>query len=396
MKSRVISFMLALCILFTGCGAANTGDTTVGMNTENSEATTEEASDVSVEPEDVDAVGTPSEYDTTIDTDAETDTEDADTTENVESEVEEPEVVEPQLTEEQKLWQTRIIANAKNNLNVRAEASKDAAIVGKLDRGDYGEILERGSEWTKIKSGNVEGYVANQYCLFGDEAMAQAKELAKTMATVTAGVLRVRKDMSTDSKIITKVEKGEKIEVNQDVETNDGWVAVIFDENTYYMSSEYVSVDVELSVGKTMDEIKEEQRKEEEKKKAEAAAKRKEQEKEILANASDVELLAALIYCEAGHQPYAGKLAVGACVMNRMKHKNYPDTLRGVIYQKGQFSPARSGKLMKVLKGKKANAECIKAAKEALAGVDNTNGCRSFRLASTGRKGLVIGDIVFF
>ena len=112
--------------------------------------------------------------------------------------------------------------------------------------------------------------------------------------------------------------------------------------------------------------------------------------------ATDLELLAALIYCEAGAEPYEAQLAVGACVINRMKHRHYPDTIKGVIFQKNQFTPAMSGKVARILISGKTTASCKKAAAAALAGEDNTSGCRSFRIASTGRKGIVYGKIVFF
>ncbi len=54
-------------------------------------------------------------------------------------------------------------------------------------------------------------------------------------------------------------------------------------------------------------------------------------------------LLAALIYCEAGNQPYEGQVAVGAVVMNRVRSGSYPNTISEVIYQSGQFGPAMTG-----------------------------------------------------
>lgn len=90
---------------------------------------------------------------------------------------------------------------------------------------------------------------------------------------------------------------------------------------------------------------------------------------------ANVRLLASLIYCEAGDQNYSGKLAVGIVVMNRVRSNDYPDTLRGVIYQKSQFGPASSGLLKETVKryknGKftsKDEKQCIRAAKEALKG----------------------------
>lgn len=90
-------------------------------------------------------------------------------------------------------------------------------------------------------------------------------------------------------------------------------------------------------------------------------------------------LLANLIYCEAGGEIYAGKLAVGAVVINRLLNGAFPDTIVGVIYQKNQFSPAASGRLALALAQNKANAACYKAADEAMAGSTNVGGCLFFR-----------------
>ena len=113
------------------------------------------------------------------------------------------------------------------------------------------------------------------------------------------------------------------------------------------------------------------------------------------ASASDLELFAALIECEAGSTDYEGMLAVASVVVNRMNSSYYPDTLRGVIYQSGQFPPAHNGLVDKKLK-RGVKDSCLQAAKDALAGKNNVGDCLSFRAASTGHAGTVIGDNVFF
>jgi len=89
----------------------------------------------------------------------------------------------------------------------------------------------------------------------------------------------------------------------------------------------------------------------------------------------DVKVLATIIFCEAGNQCYAGKLAVGCVVMNRKRSSQFPNSVEGVIRQRSQFSPVASGKwraeMRKYSAGKYkkgAKAECVKAAKEALEG----------------------------
>lgn len=81
------------------------------------------------------------------------------------------------------------------------------------------------------------------------------------------------------------------------------------------------------------------------------------------AKSDDAYLLAQIINAEANDEPYNGKLAVGNVVMNRVNHPDFPDTIRDVIYQKGQFQPVRNGSI-----NKKPSDDSIKAANEALNG----------------------------
>lgn len=107
-------------------------------------------------------------------------------------------------------------------------------------------------------------------------------------------------------------------------------------------------------------------------------------------------LLANLIYCEAGNQPYAGQLAVGAVVINRVLSSKFPDTVVGVIYQNKQFSPVGSGRLQLALTANKATQRCYQAADEAMSGVTNVGNCLFFRTPIDGLTGIVIGGHVFY
>lgn len=111
-------------------------------------------------------------------------------------------------------------------------------------------------------------------------------------------------------------------------------------------------------------------------------------------NASDVAMLAALIQCEAGGESYEGKLAVGSVVMNRVDSSYFPDTVVGVIYQSGQFSPVASGRFAVVLSSG-TDASCVQAATEVLAGTRTLN-CLYFRRNNGLINGTVIGNHVFY
>lgn len=128
---------------------------------------------------------------------------------------------------------------------------------------------------------------------------------------------------------------------------------------------------------------------EEERKAAEEAARIA---AEKAAAQADRELLASLIFCEAGNQPYEGQVAVGAVVMNRVKSGAYPNTISEVIYQSGQFTPAMTGWLDSVRANAGYTASAMQAAEEALAGSSPVGDCLYF---STGGWGMRIGDHYF-
>ncbi|MCR4641092.1 MAG: cell wall hydrolase [Lachnospiraceae bacterium] len=107
-------------------------------------------------------------------------------------------------------------------------------------------------------------------------------------------------------------------------------------------------------------------------------------------------LLANLIYCEAGGEPYEGQVAVGAVVINRVLSSVYPDTVTGVIYQRFQFSPVNSGMLANALAVDKATPSCYRAADEAMSGVTNVGNCVYFRTPIPGLEGIRIGGHIFY
>lgn len=111
-------------------------------------------------------------------------------------------------------------------------------------------------------------------------------------------------------------------------------------------------------------------------------------------SSSDISILAAIIECEAGGESYEGKLAVGSVVLNRVRSSHFPNTIAGVIYQSGQFSPVASGRFASVL-ARGANQSCIKAAKEVLGGNITLNSLY-FRRNNGTISGTVIGNHVFY
>lgn len=320
---------------------------------------------------------------------------------------------QPQLTQEQQEWQTKLMPKVEESLNVRAQADEQSDIVGKLYKGSVADIVENDGTWAHIKSGNVDGYVNVSYCVTGTDALSYAYDTCGEIATVNTDGLRVREAANTESKALEVADQGKTYQVDRAAQAQDGWIAVVSDSQTGYIAADYATRSLNTRVGITIEEEqaqiaaqKEAERKAAEEKAAAEAAKAAQkntsentssnkaettQGEAVSAGADDLTLLAAIIECEAGGESYECQLAVGAAVINRVKSSSYPNSISGVIYQKGQFGPASSGKLARKLSGS-ISSSCYSAAQEAMSGVDNTGGCTSF---NDHGSGISIGNMKF-
>lgn len=279
-----------------------------------------------------------------------------------------------------------VMANVTTALNVRVEPDENAEKVGKLYKDCGGTILEQRDGWTKLQSGNIIGWASDEYLLFGEDALALANNVGRMVATINTETLRVRMEPSTEAGVYGLLPQGEIVEVLE--ESDDGWVCIDFEGNNGYVSTEYVLTDFIIDSGETMEEIKARQAAEEE-------AKRHKNYGQYTTDADTKLLLAALIQCEAGSECYEGQVAVGAVVMNRVRSGAYPDSIHGVIYASGQFTPAMNGKVNSVYESGRIYDSCIRAAEEALSGVSNVGDLTHFR-RNNGQEGIVIGNHVFY
>lgn len=296
-------------------------------------------------------------------------------------------------------------------LNVRSEPSEDAERVGYLYADCGGTILERKDGWTKLESGELVGWAKDEYLLFGEDAVEELGDVGRLIARVTGETLRIRKEPSTDAQVYDLAAQGDALEVvnkvqlhySDGIELDAEWAAVDYEGETGYVSSEYIEIDFEYDHGETLEEVAaRQQAAEEEEASADSGAGTGSQPSpgrqnagSIPAGTSDATLLAALIQCEAGNESYEGQLAVGAVVVNRVKSASYPDTVSDVIFASGQFTPAGSGKVARLIANGNISSSCIQAANEALSGVTNVGGATHFRRAG-GRDGIVIGNHVFW
>ena len=259
-------------------------------------------------------------------------------------------------------WSTMAAANVEGYVNIRSEANADSEIVGVLMPGYAVTVTEKGDEWSKISSNGVEGYIKNEYLVFGEEAKAHYRNMCGITGVVQADSLRVREAASTDSaQVGTLTQNGEVSIFGEEAD----WYQIQYSGSSAYVHADYVTLSEELKGAVSMEEYQASQT-------VSAGS-----SSVISADSNDVAMLAALIECEAGGESYTGMVAVGAVVVNRVNSGSFPNSISGVIYQSGQFTPVATGTFQSVL-ARGARSDCYAAAQAALAGESPVGGCLYF------------------
>ncbi len=269
----------------------------------------------------------------------------------------------------------RVVPNVDGAMNIRAEASEEAAVVGKFYRGCVGEQVETADGWIKVQSGAVTGWVSAEYVRTGAEADQMIAELNPVVVTVNTDTLNVRKEAGTEAAVLAVASAGQTFMAG---EVGDEWVRIFYTPDiTGYVATEFVTVENKAGTAVDIETVKALQA-EADKKEAERKAQEKKQQiavttgSPMLASVDDATLLAALCQYEAGSN-YDGCLAVANVVLNRVRSGGYPNSIAEVIYAPGQFGSVRSGALNRYLNGG-ISGSARQAANDALAGVNNIGG----------------------
>lgn len=280
-------------------------------------------------------------------------------------------------------WDHRAAANVDSYANIRISPSMDSETAGVLLPGRAVTVEGQEGDWTKVSSEGIEGYIRKDLLVFGEEARVHYKNVCGFAGTVTASSLRVRTAPSLDGGTIGSLGNGSKVKV----EKKEGdWYQISYRGNTAYVHSDYISLSDGIEGAMTAADYQKARQQEEAKKGAAAV-------ETVSAGSGDLAMLAALIECEAGGESYTGKVAVGAVVLNRVRSGSFPDSISGVIYQGGQFSPVSSGKFQRVL-ARGARSDCYEAASAALAGENPVGGSLYFNSGSG--RGIQIGNQHFY
>ena len=294
-------------------------------------------------------------------------------------------------------YANKFMTNVDDTLNIRSAADENSDVVGKLNADSGGDVLENGADWTKVKSGNVEGYVATQYLVFGNDAKARAEEVGAKNATVIEDNIRVRTTPSEDAGINIVLEVGTAISIEEEQEQ----IRLEEEERQAQLKAEQEAAEAaeKEKAAKEKKAKEEAEEKQEESVKAESKSKNVEtvQTDSFDASTDDSYLLACLVEAEAGSEPYEGKLAVANVVLNRVSSYG---SIYSVIYAPGQFSVVKNGRLDRI-KSSGPSSQSVEAANAALSGTNNVPNYNFFRATyaadfSRYNNYTIIGTQVFY
>ncbi len=268
-------------------------------------------------------------------------------------------------------------------LNLRAEASEEGNILKVLNTGDTGNVIGTDGDWTIVSSETSEGYVKSEYIIVGDEATQIAKQAAEEGKTLR-DVIGVEEAPATEvqvAEVETTEAVTEEVQPVEDIKSLEVATATTEATTVQVTTEATTQATTEVTTEATTEAATE----------APAVA---------AADASDVYLIAAVCYAEAGNQSYDGQLAVASVIMNRVASGKWGSSVRDVIYAPNQFSTVYTSTFQNAL-STGGSETSLAAAQAAVGGANNVPGLLSFRPTwyidtSTLSNYVQIGDHVFF
>ena len=315
------------------------------------------------------------------------------------------------------------VIDAKDMLDIHAEANTASAVVGQVMEDGHVAILAKYNDWVQIQAGEIAGWVPAENLveteISNEEAVAANEQVIaeRTGATASEDEFFAEEEVQQDETAALQAEASEAAQNEiEEVQAAEEAARIEAEAQAKAAAEEAARIEAEAQAKAAAEEAArleaEAQAKAAEEAaqlEAEAQAKAAEEAARLASeaqqaaqaaqtaaiSAEELKLLANIIYCEAGSESYVGKVAVGNVIMNRVKSASQPNTITEVVYAKGQFSPVRNGSLQRALSSDKADTACYQAAIEALAGAQPVGGKLFFR-RNNGRSGQVIGHHVFY
>lgn len=301
--------------------------------------------------------------------------------------------------------------------DVHAEADDTSPVLATLS-GTQAKVLENSGRWMKVQVGDITGWVESEHLTDGSDTLDDIAPV-NPEETQNPGDTEEQKEQTQDLQTEETHPADTAAQDRMSESSSDGADSAAEDNSAAEEAARKAAEQTQKAAEEAARKAAEEAQKAAEeaaRKAAEEAQKAAEEAARIAAEQAqaaavqaaqqaviaqsgvtpqDVELLAALIQCEAGGEPYVGQVAVGSVVMNRVEAAEHPSSIPDVIYAAGQFSPVRNGSLSRTLSTGDISQSCRQAAIEALAGSEPVGDKLYFRRVN-GRHGQVIGNHVFY
>ena len=132
-----------------------------------------------------------------------------------------------------------VLTNVQDKMNVRSGPGENYEVIAILKANSYARILERGTTWVKIRSGEYTGYAHSDYLIFDSEALAKLRANDSLYVKVTAGTLNIRSGKSTDTEILGKATQGDKFPYVPERSSGD-WICITYNGQDAYVSADLV------------------------------------------------------------------------------------------------------------------------------------------------------------
>ena len=287
------------------------------------------------------------------------------------------------------------VIDAKDMLDIHAEANTASAVVGQVMEDGHVAILAKYNDWVQIQAGEIAGWVPAENLveteISNEEAVAANEQVIaeRTGETASEDEFFAEEEVQQDETAALQAEASEAAQNEiEEVQAAEEAARIEAEAQAKAAAEEAAQLAAQAQAKAAEEAARIEAE-------AQQAALAAQAAQTAAISSEELKLLANIIYCEAGSESYVGKVAVGNVIMNRVKSASQPNTITEVVYAKGQFSPVRNGSLQRALSSDKADAACYQAAIEALAGAQPVGGKLFFR-RNNGRSGQVIGHHVFY
>lgn len=249
-------------------------------------------------------------------------------------------------------------------LNMRKETSEDANILTVLNTGDYGDVIESDGEWTLVAFVDKQGYLKTDYIVMDEDATKIAEQAAKEGKSYrevigVEEIVPVSTEQTTEATTQAPQQEAQQPSQQQEAQkpvAQEPTTAAPVTEAPTEATTQEPTTAAPVTEAPT-----------------EAAT-----EAPAQTSSSDLYLLAAIVYAEAGGESYEGQLAVACVVLNRLYNGYWGNSLSSVIYAPSQFTGAYTSAFSNAL-STGGSATSLQAAQDALNGANNVGGCMYFR-----------------